>query len=93
MKDATFHRRLRQLAAAKQRYLTELTACEAEYERRFGTAPGDIDDDDWIDFAHVSGAILAVPTVADVGRSASFHLKIASESPYKLDRRSEDVRE
>lgn len=66
MRDATFQRRLNQLASAKRRYLKELERCEDEYERRFGECPSDVDDDFWIDFAHTTGADVNIPTVKDV---------------------------
>jgi len=69
MKDGTFTRRLRQLVAAKKRYLAELSACEDEYKRRFGEYPSDWDDDQWIDFAHVSGEA-EIPTLGEINVNA-----------------------
>ena len=81
MKDATFQRRLRQLAAAKARYLEELKACEDEYERRFGTHPSDWDDDSWIDFARACGGPCRIPSVAMVSRDALESKRLHSAQP------------
>lgn len=70
MKDGTFRRHMRQLTAAKFRYMKELEVCEAEYERRFGFNPSEVDDDFWIDCFHVSGGLMDTPSVQGVVESA-----------------------
>lgn len=53
MTDKEFQLKLDALAKAMRRYRILLEECEAEYGRRFGYHPSDIDDDSWIDNYHI----------------------------------------
>ena len=49
MTDYQFQRLLDRTAAAQRKFHRYLKASEAEYERRYGAHPSDVDDDQWID--------------------------------------------
>ena len=49
MKDTQYERLLAKVATQIGRGLTLLSQAEAEYKRRYGAHPSDIDDDSWID--------------------------------------------
>lgn len=55
MTDAQFTKLIQRTARAYNKYKPLLEAAENEYIRRYGCAPGDHDDDFWIDSLHGSG--------------------------------------
>ncbi len=54
MKNQQFSKLIQRTARAYNRYKLLLDAAESEYIRRYGCAPGDHDDDFWIDSLHGS---------------------------------------
>lgn len=57
MTDRQFTDILQKTARAYNRYKTFLDKAEDEYIRRYGFAPGDHDDDFWIDSLHGAGGL------------------------------------
>lgn len=53
MTDKQFQLKLDALAKAMRKYRILLEECEAEYGKRYGYYPSDIDDDGWIDNYHI----------------------------------------
>ena len=70
MNDSKFKKKLTSLIKAQNRARELLVECEDEYISRYGVAPGDIDDDDWIETYHgisMSDESLACPKRVDQG--------------------------
>lgn len=63
MTDLEFNKKLLMLTKAHSRYQNLLSLCEAEYERRYGVHPSDIDNDMWIDTFHVVGGRMTAKEV------------------------------
>jgi hypothetical protein len=55
MRNTQFTKLIQRCARAYNRYKTLLDAAEDEYIRRYGCAPGDHDDNYWIDSLHGAG--------------------------------------
>ena len=68
MKDSDFQKLLNKLSDANNEYKTILREAEAEYERRFGNSPSDLDDDYWIDTFHVG--LSKYETIEDIAKHA-----------------------
>ena len=67
MNDRQFQDSLNDLYRARSEYDAALEVAEAEYIRRFGEKPSDIDDDHWID-CFICGCLKT--TVAEVTSNA-----------------------
>jgi hypothetical protein len=66
MTDSQFQKLLYRTAAAQRQFHDLLKAAEAEYERRYGSHPSDVDDDTWIDGMTGAGGRCRGLTVAEV---------------------------
>ena len=55
MTDRQWYAMIKRMHALFAEYQEQLELCEAEYARRFGNHPSDVDDDQWIDSFHVVG--------------------------------------
>lgn len=64
MTDRKFQQLLDRLSEANERYYRLRSEAEAEFERRFGANPSDVDCDSWIDTYHMPPGSRA--TVAQV---------------------------
>jgi hypothetical protein len=69
--------------ASKQHYRKQLRAVEAEYRRRFGYTPGELEDGEWLETFHADNKSGA-PTVDQVTTSAEDHLKQFGLKPKEL---------
>ena len=65
MSDKQFQALINRTWKVKQQFYVLLETSEAEYERRYGSNPSDIDDDSWIDTMHQPGG--KPPTVVADG--------------------------
>jgi hypothetical protein len=70
MTDKAFEALIRKTADAYNKYRPLLMAAEAEYERRYGASPSDVDDDQWIDSLHGAGGDASYRTVAQIDEGA-----------------------
>ena len=75
MTDSQFTKLIQRTARAYNKYKQLLDAAEEEYIRRYGCAPGDHDDDFWIDSLHGAGGDADENlTAAQVHESASMRI-------------------
>ena len=88
MTDRKFQSLLDRTAAAQRKFQTLLREAEAEYARRYGANPSDVDDDEWID-AMTGGCGLAQGmTVAETAQSArNSGLNVKAHAPCANERR------
>ena len=70
MTDRQFQKLIDRSAAAQRKFQRLLKAAEAEYERRYGANPSDVDDDQWIDSMHGACGEAQGMKVAEVAESA-----------------------
>lgn len=52
MTDKEFERKMKKCRAEWDKYKSTLEEIEAEYKKRFGSYPSELDDDWWIDTFH-----------------------------------------
>jgi len=69
MTDKQFQKLIDRCVKAAKLHHALLQDAEAEYERRFGFNPSDVDDDFWIDSLHHGVEV----TVAQITENAEFH--------------------
>ena len=63
MTDKQFQKAIDEARDLLIKYHQKLKVAEDEYERRYGSHPSDIDDDEWIDSMHVVGIPITVEQV------------------------------
>ncbi len=71
MNDDLFQSLLNRTSAAQRKFQTLLDKAEAEYKRRYGANPSDVDDDAWIDALTGSCGEAMNITVAQVEEGAT----------------------
>jgi hypothetical protein len=76
MTDRQWYSKIKKMHAVFSDYQKQLEACEAEYERRFGNHPSDVDDDQWIDSFHVGNG--ECPALEDIVESAKVACQVGA---------------
>ena len=63
MTDKQFQKAIDEAIVSLIKYHQKLKVAEDEYERRYGSHPSDIDDDEWINALHVVGIPIKVEQI------------------------------
>lgn len=65
MNNTQYNRLLKKLSKAHDIYKTLLSEAEAEFIRRYGDNPSNLDFDSWIDTYHICGGFLSAEEIEE----------------------------
>ena len=82
MTDKQFKKKLDVLQRHFNRYYELLLVCEAEYEKRFGYNPSELEDDFWIDQFHVIGGGNEAPSIETITEHALVQKQYKEKGAY-----------